>query len=911
MKHTSGTIFSFDKSANYYGLKVTKNAITFDNSCNNDGEKVDQCVLYDDGKLVSRVVDFCSNTSSGRYYTCDNGKCISETQAAGNAKDDNGESVCTIKKNYEFNSACTNYGYYLFTDKVCLNESEKSLDCKSFSEMPVGYYWSSNQYNDIIKCGGVTCEKVTPFPTTCAGNTGKIIDNGYNLEFCTSSSSSVPMIKNKIIDFVGDAGSIFSDSTKTYHLKTTENSLIVNSVNTFSGKLPTCSASCTNDKYCITSDGKIQTGNGSCDDINGTGVIPAMAEAGAYTLFFGADNTLVSSQGEAKKAYSCTFTETSPYTLGTCTIINGESFVIGNAGVLTCTEASGCTLDAPTQNNVSYHRMKTKCQTADTVCEEETTDATAGYLYECTNPDGTVACTLVNAVGYYINGNALYTCTNASDVKCTKSTKTNEDESLSCSTNNIGKIVYKTDQYVICTGTGTTANLVALGTEYVIVQGSSDTTYGLDTSKYGIIKASSTSSVINSSFTAGTYLIHGNTFATISDASGNTLINCDNTSICDKVINAVGYYANTKEATSLILCSTASTNADCVLETIAVGYYKVSNSITAADTPYYKCTAYACQAVASATCAEGTIGQMDAADKGLCLDGTKFGALADNAYYLVSYHANSAFVSVLTEENSTKYALVKATANSIVIDTAKTNICADNDLKYTRDSPCQAGETNYTCASGVCTKVETPSKECDLTHPDANCNGYYIKPKTNELLLCSGSETCQPYNDKLRYFKNGETYIQCTMVVDESNQSSKYTCDSKTPVVNAAATCTIGDLIKESDQDKDIKLCINGQKSAALKFGTQEDKYFFPANTLDKTLGNGNINKYIAIKFTEDSIEKTDIGDSRHYKYVFSGLNKILKEASNTCSSASKNAVDLIEFTKNDDSTFSKEEVQA
>jgi len=54
---------------------------------------VDQCVLYTGGELVTRVEDFCSEDSSGRYYTCTNGKCISENQEAGNAKDDNGEGA--------------------------------------------------------------------------------------------------------------------------------------------------------------------------------------------------------------------------------------------------------------------------------------------------------------------------------------------------------------------------------------------------------------------------------------------------------------------------------------------------------------------------------------------------------------------------------------------------------------------------------------------------------------------------------------------------------------------------------------------------------------------------------------------------------------------------------------------------
>jgi len=39
VKHTSGTIFSFDKTANYYALKITEDSITFDKGCTDIGKK--------------------------------------------------------------------------------------------------------------------------------------------------------------------------------------------------------------------------------------------------------------------------------------------------------------------------------------------------------------------------------------------------------------------------------------------------------------------------------------------------------------------------------------------------------------------------------------------------------------------------------------------------------------------------------------------------------------------------------------------------------------------------------------------------------------------------------------------------------------------------------------------------------
>jgi len=74
--HNSDTIFGFDQDndVTYYALEVSENAITFDNNYNSPD---DQSVLCMEGKIVNRLIDFCSPYRSGNYYNCTLGKCTS------------------------------------------------------------------------------------------------------------------------------------------------------------------------------------------------------------------------------------------------------------------------------------------------------------------------------------------------------------------------------------------------------------------------------------------------------------------------------------------------------------------------------------------------------------------------------------------------------------------------------------------------------------------------------------------------------------------------------------------------------------------------------------------------------------------------------------------------------------------
>jgi len=78
--HYAGDVFNFNhiSSASYFVIQKTEDAITLDTSYT----AVDHCARTN-GLMIDRLTDFCSNDSSGMYYTCSNGSCFSEYQENG------------------------------------------------------------------------------------------------------------------------------------------------------------------------------------------------------------------------------------------------------------------------------------------------------------------------------------------------------------------------------------------------------------------------------------------------------------------------------------------------------------------------------------------------------------------------------------------------------------------------------------------------------------------------------------------------------------------------------------------------------------------------------------------------------------------------------------------------------------
>jgi len=263
------------------------------------------------------------------------------------------------------------------------------------------------------------------------------------------------------------------------------------------GQLKLCDGECHDDIYCIDNSDitKILTGS-TCAPITGDA-------SGNKILYFDSNDKSVTDVTKAKKAYKCEFKsgQASPYDLDKCTVVDEESIIIEDKGIMNCNVIYGCDkIMAPTQEtSVIYDRMTTNgCLTPDTTCKTEHEDSTSGYLYTCVyeSVSQTVKCSLINDVGYYIDHNDLYKCTlniGSNDIQCIKSTKASDlDETSICDGNHYGDVVYNKNKFVICTGSGTTEDLAVEPTNYIFYgNGGVIGTYGLTTEQYGIINASS------------------------------------------------------------------------------------------------------------------------------------------------------------------------------------------------------------------------------------------------------------------------------------------------------------------------------------------------------------------------------------------------------------------------------------
>jgi len=95
----NGEVFNFDRTSSnvYYVVKSNQNAIVF-----NPLISIEDHCADNDGKLMDRISDFCSDNSSGMYYTCENGKCTSEYQKIKEKFEDNGEKGIKLYNNILF-----------------------------------------------------------------------------------------------------------------------------------------------------------------------------------------------------------------------------------------------------------------------------------------------------------------------------------------------------------------------------------------------------------------------------------------------------------------------------------------------------------------------------------------------------------------------------------------------------------------------------------------------------------------------------------------------------------------------------------------------------------------------------------------------------------------------------------------
>jgi len=200
----NGEVFNFDRSKTYYAVKVNSDSIIFDSGIDDSNYCADS-----ESKIIDRKTDFCSNDSSGMYYTCDIGKCTAEYQTNLDHFESNGEpscgcdgttviqdSSCSEKDNgYYYIETKPNTGLYKYT----YNSDPSKAKCEAVTgpgkEVPTGYYWNGHQYNDVAFCRDNSCynHKVEFIKECTYTKPYEFIDTGYNLAFCLDRSTLIPV----------------------------------------------------------------------------------------------------------------------------------------------------------------------------------------------------------------------------------------------------------------------------------------------------------------------------------------------------------------------------------------------------------------------------------------------------------------------------------------------------------------------------------------------------------------------------------------------------------------------------------------------------------------------------------------------------------------------------------------------
>jgi len=238
--HHAGDVFNFngDHFNTYYVVKKDRDYIVFDpsfiggNTAGEEGQyNVEDYCATKDGLMMDRKTDFCSNASSGMYYSCVYGKCTSESQLDSTQKEDNGNTECHCHQGSVGTVAtgCTKKGYYLEGSDLYEFSSGTTCTQKAANSLAKGFYWNEYTYNSALKNDGESFTHVNVvLNSSCEGHANEIIDNGFTLLFCDSEGKAIAvssLADNSHTVVQGVASTLFTDTSKYYLLKKGANSL--------------------------------------------------------------------------------------------------------------------------------------------------------------------------------------------------------------------------------------------------------------------------------------------------------------------------------------------------------------------------------------------------------------------------------------------------------------------------------------------------------------------------------------------------------------------------------------------------------------------------------------------------------------------------------------------------------------
>jgi Holliday junction resolvase len=164
VQHKSNTIFNLDVSKNYYVVEPTKETILLNTVYSSTGY---DCAKASTSKIVGRIEDLCSaDDSTGKYFECVNGECLSYKQDKPDVQESNGE-IC------KYNSSSDKY----------------EGNCSTSN-----YYVIDNNKNIVITTQSGTIIKLTGSNGVYAKDTASITPVRYNLNADVSTKETYPLI---------------------------------------------------------------------------------------------------------------------------------------------------------------------------------------------------------------------------------------------------------------------------------------------------------------------------------------------------------------------------------------------------------------------------------------------------------------------------------------------------------------------------------------------------------------------------------------------------------------------------------------------------------------------------------------------------------------------------------------------
>jgi len=867
-------IDSYSKDA-YYVVSVSTDAIILDVSVTEE----DLCADTS-GELVDRRSDFCSDRSSGMYYTCIRGKCSAEEQYNPGTFEMFAQGDCSCQ------GGSTEYceeGFGYFLDGTDLYHYTDQ--CEKQTKPSPGYYWNRNRYNQVVMCDDTksqTCSPVVEFVSEChEDNKYQFIDTGYNIMFCDDSANPVLLSD---LPFEGPAFVQGRPETPfpnpNYYYRMTSNGVSFNVDTSYSNDIEiindeyyTCvNGICSKGKVCVPSDPQ---------------TLDNCTEEGYYL--------------EKSILYKCTLSDgkmecvSKNGSLGYFRAANGKDVIqcgYDDQGNHRCDKVYILDAeDAPCEEGAILPTSSLK------LCIDSTNDHAIELFKKETTSKEYIPYNFLYAD--YLGSKGKYYAISIGETESIP-TANKKDEILF---NTVYKTIIKcVKSEMLCTGTQEVGYYFTSDSKMVeCIAVPSDCTFDdpdectpepnqceiVDTALdgYYINKASeSTKELIScTSSTPDGVTTNSCTLDTQQDKRGYYLAGTDPFNIiycdedhCEKIkATRKGFFYNTSYNSYVICASDAVDGITCkrgedTTCSVANQYGVVVKRTSSSSSNLVFC--------------QGTTTEV-----GLSSSTTP-------TYYVVSGITSDGSINypasfIGTQEE--KIVIRVDPYSTVQYEDNTGAICIDNNGKL--KNPCGQGDTQYVCPSALNKCESKVIGACDPTTNGqenwGNCLGYYYVGSTSTLYSCQrtydsetgvSSPSCEPLNNKVGYFVNSDPdsplkYVKCT--TDGAATNPSYRCIGLNDP-NNGGTCTsttVGSLIKSKGT---IKLCLDESNDHAIELFKEDvtTTAYLPEKFLKTSITSNTL--YQVVEVTSKDVLPKTLGADDGGNYLFNG--QIMKCSGNS-----------------------------